>query len=80
MKKNQSSILGKTPQTGFLQTINHRAMKIGTHTQVPSTNTPVMFQGHSSTKTPFTPHMCDIQGHCAKNVNTGIYPYDHIRM
>ena len=55
-------------------------MKIGTHTQVPRTNTPAIFQGHSSTTTPFTPHMCDIQGHCAKNVNTGIYPYDHIRM
>ena len=34
--------------------------------QVPNTDTPAEFQGHSSITTPFTPHMCDIQGHCAK--------------
>ena len=34
--------------------------------QVPNTDTPAEFQGHSPITTPFTPHMCDIQGHCAK--------------
>ena len=44
--------------------------------QVPNTNTPPMFQGHTPIITPFTSHMCDIQGRCAKNVNFVIYLYD----
>ena len=55
-------------------------MKLGTHVQVPNTDTPAQFQGHPPIITPFTPHMCDIQGHGANNVNIAIYHYDHIRM
>ena len=47
-------------------------MKLGTHTQVSNTNTLAKFQGHSLIITPFTPHMCDIQGHCANIVNIDI--------
>ena len=46
--------------------------------QGPNTDTPAQFQGHPSIKTPFTPHMYDIQDHCANNVNIAFYPYDHI--
>ena len=38
-------------------------LKLGTHTQVPNTNTPAKFQGHPLIITTFTPHMCDFQGH-----------------
>ena len=55
-------------------------MKLGAHTQVPNTNAPAKFQGHPPILTPFTPHMCSIQGHLTKNVNFVIYLYDHIRM
>ena len=48
--------------------------------QAPNTNTPAKFQGHPSILTPFTPHICSVQGHYANNVNIAIYPYDHIRM
>ena len=68
------------PKRVFSKTINHRAMKLGTHMQGPNRNTPTKFQGHSPIITHFTPHMCDIQGHCANNVNIAIYLYDHIRM
>ena len=51
------------PKWVFSKTINHRAMKLGTHTQVPNTNTPAKFQGHTPIITPFTPHMCSVQGH-----------------
>ena len=64
----------------FSKTLTHRAMKLGTHMQVPNANTPTKFQGHSFTITPFTPHMCGVQGHYANNVNFAFYPYDHIRM
>ena len=68
------------PKWVFSKTVNPRATKFGTHTQVPNTHTPAKFQGHSLIITPFTPHMCDIQGHYAKTVNIAIYLYDHIRM
>ena len=55
-------------------------MKLGTHMQGPNTNTSAKFQGYSLTLTSFTLHMCDIQGHCAKNVNPVFYLYDHIRI
>ena len=48
--------------------------------QGPYTETPAKFQGHPPIITPFIPHMCDIQGHYANNVNIAIYLYDHIRM
>ena len=48
--------------------------------QVPNTDTPAQFQGHPPIITPVTPHMCNIQGHGANNVNIAIYHYDHIRM
>ena len=51
------------PKWVFSKTNNHRAMKLGTHTQVPNTNTPAEFQGHPPIITLFTPHMCDFQGH-----------------
>ena len=54
-------------------------MKLGTHMQGPNTDIPAQFQGHLLVITPFTPHMCDIQGHRANNVKIAIYPYDHIR-
>ena len=47
----------------FSTTTNPRDMKLDTHTQVPNTNTRAKFQGHSLTITPFTPHMCGVQGH-----------------
>ena len=53
----------KPPKWVFSTTTNPKDMKLGTHTLVPNTNTPVMFQGHSPTITPFTPHMCGVQGH-----------------
>ena len=53
----------ETPKGIFSTTTNPRDMKLGTHTQVPNTNTPAKFQGHSSNITPFTPHMCGVQGH-----------------
>ena len=37
--------------------------------QGPNTHTPTKFQGHSPIITPFTPHMCGIQGHWTENVN-----------
>ena len=55
-------------------------MKLGTHMQALNTNTPAKFQGHPPIITPFTPHMCSVQGHYANNVNIAIYTYDHIRM
>ena len=48
-------------------------MNLGTHVQGPNTETPAKFQGHSPIITPFTPHMCDVQGHYANNVNFVIY-------
>ena len=51
------------PKWVFSTTTNPRVMNLGTHTQVPDTNTPAKFQGHSLTITPFTPHMCSVQGH-----------------
>ena len=48
--------------------------------QVPDTNTPAKFQGHGAFVTPFTLHMCDIQGLCANIVNIDICLYDHFRM
>ena len=48
--------------------------------QGPDTDTPAQFQGHPPIKTLFTPHMCEIQGHRANNVNIAFYPYDHNRM
>ena len=81
MKKIQSSQIFKTPPKWvFSKTNNHRAMKLGTHAQVPNTNTPAKFQGHPPIITPFTPHMCDIQGHNADIVNIVIYLYDPFRM
>ena len=56
----------------FSTTINRRAMKLDTHMQGPNTNTPAKFQCHLSIQSPFTPHMCDIQDHCANNVNIPI--------
>ena len=47
----------------FSATNNRRDLKLGTHTQIPNTNTPAKFQVHSPIITPFTPHMCSIQGH-----------------
>ena len=55
-------------------------MKLGTQMQEPNTNTPAKFQRHPPIITPFTPHICDNQGHCANTVNTAIYPYDPLRM
>ena len=55
-------------------------MKLGPHMPGPNTNTPAKFQGHLPIITPFNPHMCDIPGHCANNVNIAIYSNDHIRM
>ena len=81
MKKIQSSQIFKTPPKWvFSKTIIHRAMKLGTHMQGLNTNSPAKFQGHSPIITPFTPHMCDIQGHYANTENIAIYLYDHIRM
>ena len=68
-----------TPVGVFSTTIKRRDMSLGTHMHVPNTNTPAKFQGHSPIITPFTPHMCDIRGHRANNVNIDIYPYDQIR-
>ena len=48
--------------------------------QGPNTNTSTKLQGHPPIITPFTPHMCDIQGYGANNLNIAIYHYDHIRM
>ena len=48
--------------------------------QGPNSDTPAQFQGHPPITAPFTPHMREIQGHCANNINIAIYPYDHIRM
>ena len=47
----------------FSTTINPRAMKLRTPMQAFYTNTPAKFQGHPPIITPFTPHMCSIQGH-----------------
>ena len=55
-------------------------MKLGPHVQVPNTSVPAKFQGHSPIITPFTPHMCGVQGHYDKTVNFVIHLYDHIRM
>ena len=64
LKKIQSSQIFKPPPKWvFTKSINHRAMKLGTHTQVPNSNTPAKFQGHPHIITPFTTHMCSIQGH-----------------
>ena len=78
--KNRGGPNRKNPSRDFLTPISHRDLKLGTHMQVHSTNTPAKFLGHSPFITPFTPHMCDIQGHCAKSVNIAIYPHDYIRM
>ena len=51
------------PKWVFSKSLSHRAMKLGTHTQIANTNSPAKFQGHSPIITPFTPHMCGIQGH-----------------
>ena len=40
------------PKWVFSTTTNPRVMNLGTHTQVPDTNTPAKFQGHSLTITP----------------------------
>ena len=68
------------PKCVFSKTVNPRATKLGTHMQVHNPNTLAKFQGHPPIITPFTPHMCSVQGHWAENVNFIIYPYDHIRM
>ena len=47
----------------FSTTIKCRTTKLGTHMQRPNTDTPAKCQGHSPIITPFTPHMCSIQGH-----------------
>ena len=52
----------------FSTTTNPRDMKLGTPTQVPNTNTPATFQGHSPTITPFTPHMCGVKGLCDRKM------------
>ena len=40
-------------------------MNLGTHVQVPNTDTSAKFQGlfHPPIITLFTTHMCDVQGH-----------------
>ena len=68
------------PKRVFSTTIIPSAMKLGTHMQGTGTNTQAKFQGHSPIITPFPPHMCSIQGHWHKNVNTATYPYDYFRM
>ena len=78
--KSQGGPNGNPPVGIFSTTKSRRASKLGTHMQRPSTDTTANFQGHSPTITPFTLHMCDLQGHCAKKVNTVIHLYDHIRM
>ena len=56
--------IGEPPPVEFFSTtISRRATKLGTHMQVHNTNTPAKFQGHPPIITPFTPHMCSIQGH-----------------
>ena len=67
------------PVRNFSTTTSYRAMKLGTRMQVPNPNTPAKCQVHSPTKTPFTPHMCSIQGHLSRIVNVAIYPFDHFR-
>ena len=51
------------PVRVFSTTNNRRDLKLGTHMQGPNTHTPAKLQGHSPIITPFTPHMCSIQGH-----------------
>ena len=51
------------PKWVFSKTVNPRATKFGTHMQVHNPNTLVKFQGHPPIITPFTPHMCSVQGH-----------------
>ena len=82
LKKIQSSQIFKQPPPKwvFSTSVGHRALKLSTHMQVHNTHTLAKFQGHSPIITPFTAHMCDVQGHYDKNVNFVIYPYDHIRM
>ena len=54
----------ETPPVGIFSTaISRRTTKLGTYMQEPNTDTPAKFQGHSPIITPFTPHMCSIQGH-----------------
>ena len=52
-----------TPIGIFSTTINRRDMKLGKHMQILDMETPAKLQGHSPVLTPFTPHMCAIQGH-----------------
>ena len=79
--KSQGGPNRKTPPVGIFSTsISRRTTKLATHMQRPNTETPAKFQGYSPIITPFTPHMCDVQGHYANNVNFIIYLYDHIRM
>ena len=55
-------------------------MKLGTHMQGPNTDTPAKIHGDSSNITPFTPHMCDIQGLFSQNLNIANHTYVHFRM
>ena len=57
------------PKWVFSKTVNPRATKLGTRMQVHNPNTLAKFQGHPPIITPFTPHMCSVQGHSTKNVN-----------
>ena len=53
----------REPPSLFSTFINRRDMKLGTHMQIPNTDTPAKFQGHPPILTPFTPHMSSIQSH-----------------
>ena len=62
--KNRGGPNRRIPPVGiFSTTINRRNMKLGTHMQIPNTDTPAKFQGHPPVLTSFTYHMCGIQGH-----------------
>ena len=54
-------------------------MKLGTHMQVLTTNTPAKFQGHPPTITPL-PLTCVVFKVIAENVNIAFYPYDYSMM
>ena len=79
LKKMHSSIFVQTIRV-FSETVNQRVLKLGTHIQVPYTITPAKFQGHSPILTPFTPHMCCIQGHLSQNININNYSNGHVLM
>ena len=62
IEENPIVINLQLPNWVFTTTMNHTAMKFGTHIQVPNTNTPAKFQRPSHTITPVTPHMCNVRG------------------